>query len=645
MEFDLPEGVQPLLGEAVLSRDQLPYTDEFARLKKKYETRLRRQVTDSQFWRSLVRVGKRGGLARGKSRKTKVPSPTLTTEQKLELLRLLPDGIGSRDQLPYTDEFDHLHRQFSRLTRTDFDEREFWRVVSRVGKQSRKPQPLFQTAPLGGLPEELVQFLELQNPWWSGNPAKRTERYRRWAFSEVMHRLDKDLTPIIAVRGPRQVGKTTIQEQAIEELLKLRHVKPARIFRVQFDEVPSLGSYSQPILGLVRWFEKNVLGDTMNALAQRGEPVCLFFDEVQNLKTWAPQVKSLVDHVAAKTLVTGSSALRIAGGQDSLAGRISMIELGPLRLGEIAGVRQIGELQPFQPSTRIEDWTRKSFWLDLAAYANQHGKVLKKAFDAFSNVGGYPECHKREAKQARGELVEDIKSFVVNRTLNHDLKAGPGGTTRDERVLEETFRRVCRYAGQAIRKARIREEVSEVLGASVPDKSVHDAIRFWANALLLHEIPPLEALTKKQAHPSKLCICDHFVREAWLQERVPITPRELAQANQAVSTLAGHIIESDIGYYLKGICGLDVSWFPERKGEPEVDFVLTLGLHRIPIEVKYCRGRPDAGDLAGLKSFCSQAKYHAPSGTPFGLLITQELSGALDENIVALPAYALLSLR
>ncbi|MGO8751340.1 MAG: hypothetical protein ACLQNE_35790 [Thermoguttaceae bacterium] len=72
-----------------------------------------------------------------------------------------------------------------------------------------------------------------------------------------------------------------------------------------------------------------------------------------------------------------------------------------------------------------------------------------------------------------------------------------------------------------------------------------------------------------------------------------------------------------------------------------MDFVLTLGLSRIPIEIKYRRGRPDGGGLAGLRSFCSQAKYNAP----FGLLITQELSGALNEKIVALPAYALLSVR
>jgi predicted AAA+ superfamily ATPase len=570
-------------------------------------------------------------LAKEKSRKKKVPAPKLTTEEQLELLRLFPDGIGNRDKLPYTEEFDSLRERFSKLTGTNLDNREFWRVLSRVGKRSRKPQALFETAPLGGLPKELVHFLELQNPWWYGSPAKQTERYRRWAFSEIMHHMEKGLTPIVALCGPRQVGKTTIQEQVIEELLKLRHVKPACVFRVQFDEVPLLGSLKHPILGLVRWFEKVVLRESMNAVAQRGEPVYLFLDEVQNLKTWAPQVKSLVDHVAAKTVVTGSSALRIAGGQDSLAGRISMVELGPLRLREIVGVRRLGEL--------LEAWVKKDFWLDLVNYTRQHVRLLKKAFDFFSELGGYPACHKISSK--REELAGLITRTVVERTLIHDLRVGPEGRRRDRGVVEETFRRVCRYVGQGVHPKCIREEVAQVLGAGVLDKWVHDAIRFLANALLVHEIPPLEALARRQAHPSKLCLCDHFIREAWLHERVPIAPWHLATADQVVSTTAGHLVESDIGYYLKGVPGSDASWFPARNEEPEVDFVLTLGLQRIPIEVKYCRGRPDSKDLAGLRSFCNQAKYNAP----FGLLVTQELSGLLDDKVLALPAYAMLSVR
>lgn len=551
----------------------------------------------------------------------------------------MPDGTGSRDQLPYTEEFDHIQRLFNKHTKLSLDKREFWRVVSRVGKKSRKPQPVFEAAPLGGLPAELVGFLERQNPWWSGHELKQTERFRRWAFGEAVSRLKSGLTPIVAIRGPRQVGKTTIQEQLTEDLLRLRNFNPARILRVQFDEVPALGSFKEPIEAIVRWFERNVLKDTLNGAARKNEPVYLLFDEVQNLRTWAPQLKALVDHTSAKTLVTGSSALRIAQGHDSLAGRISMCELGPLRLTEIAGVRQLGELPPFVSDDGVEAWTDKDFWLDLIAHGKKHRRVLNQSFEFYSDVGGYPVCHKPGAK--RSELTGLIVNMVVKRTLEHDLKAGPGGRNRDPAILEETFRQVCRYSGQDIKPARIREEVQNLLGSGVREQAVADALRFFSDALLLHKIPPLEALAKKQSHAPKLCLCDHFVRQSLLQEQIPLSPRRLARAHQSVSTLAGHLIESDIGYFLKGIGGVDVSWFPKRHNEPEVDFVLTIGMQRIPIEIKYCRRKPSRNELEGIKAFCSQSKYNAT----FGLLVTQDLAGVIDDCVIAIPAPTLMAVN
>src|SRR5207237_3312389 len=106
------------------------------------------------------------------------------------------------------------------------------------------------------------------------------------------------------------------------------------------------------------------------------------------------------------------------------------------------------------------------------------------------------------------------------------------------------------------------------------------------------------------------------------------------------STLAGHIVESVIGFYLKGIAGIDVSWFPERHGEPEIDFVLTIGTARLPIEVKYTR-RLKPKDLRGLEAFCRQPKYNAP----FGLLITQQTAGPVSNCVIAVPAYAFLALH
>ena len=408
---------------------------------------------------------------------------------------------------------------------------------------------------------------------------------------------------------------------------------------MEFDDAPSLGLFTQPVITLVRWFEESVLKGSLNAFANRNEPVYLFFDEVQNLKDWAVQLKTMVDHRTAKVVVTGSSALRIGGGQGSLVGRVSMLELGPFRLNEIAAVRGLGELPPFQPDAAIEEWTRKEFWLDLASYAQKHGKLLRKAFEAFSDVGGYPVCHKPGA--VRSQLGTQIADDVVKRTVRQDLRAGQGGKRQRREIIEETYRQVCRYAGQGVTAKRIREEISTVLGEGVPQNAVRNAIRFLADALLVQEVWPMEALAKRQSHPPKLCLCDHFVREAWLQEKLPVSLSELATAREEVCTEAGHLIESDIGYYLKGIPGLNLSWLPKRGEELEIDFVLTIGLRRIPLEVKYRRGTVRREHLKGLQSFCGQAKYNAP----FGLLVTQDLSGFIADNIIALPAYALLAVR
>ena len=53
----------------------------------------------------------------------------------------------------------------------------------------------------------------------------------------------------------------------------------------------------------------------------------------------APQLKAIVDHHTLRVVVTGSSALRIEAGRDSLAGRITTLEIGTLLLREIAGLR------------------------------------------------------------------------------------------------------------------------------------------------------------------------------------------------------------------------------------------------------------------------------------------------------------------
>ena len=99
--------------------------------------------------------------------------------------------------------------------------------------------------------------------------------------------------------------------------------------------------------------------------------------------------------------------------------------------------------------------------------------------------------------------------------------------------------------------------------------------------------------------------------------------------------------ESIAGYFLRSIIGLDVAHFPERGAEPEVDYVLTVGEQRIPLEVKY-RRHIDYKDTIGMRSFMEKAHYNAP----FGVLVTLlDEPGTDDPRIISIPLSTLLLLR
>jgi predicted AAA+ superfamily ATPase len=53
--------------------------------------------------------------------------------------------------------------------------------------------------------------------------------------------------------------------------------------------------FSTKSVFLLRWFENRILKSTFNEAARADEPAYLLFDEVQNLKDWAPQLKALLD--------------------------------------------------------------------------------------------------------------------------------------------------------------------------------------------------------------------------------------------------------------------------------------------------------------------------------------------------------------
>ena len=109
-----------------------------------------------------------------------------------------------------------------------------------------------------GLPPELIRDLVRQNPWWQGQPLPLIPAFRRWPYDKLRQRLDNPIAPVVVIKGPRQIGKTTLQFQLIQTLLQ-DGVAPRRILRVQFDDLPSLkhAKFHEPILRMVDWFEQH----------------------------------------------------------------------------------------------------------------------------------------------------------------------------------------------------------------------------------------------------------------------------------------------------------------------------------------------------------------------------------------------------
>lgn len=490
------------------------------------------------------------------------------------------------------------------------------------------------------LPGELVSDLARFNPWWQAEPLPELPTYRRWPFEKLRQRLAKPLAPILVVRGPRQIGKTTLQYQLIGELLE-RGVEPTRVLRVQFDELQSLrGAGKQPILRIIEWFEKVILRRTLNASARAGKHAFLFFDEVQNLDGWDVQLKSLVDHATVRVMVTGSSALRIAEGRDSLAGRIQSLEVGPLRLVEIAAIRGLESLNPLQIDNGWKDWVTPRFWHTLVALGKAQAEPLRAAFAAFSERGAYPlaQAHVDILWQ---EVADQLNETVVRRVIEHDLRLGERGRKRDRALLEEVFRMCCRYIGQTPSPALLAREASITLHANVGPERVRQYLKFLNDSLLIRAIEPLEIRLKKRRAPNKLCLCDHALRAAWLQEVIPLDPEELDR-NSHPSDLAGHVAESAAGYFLASLSGLDVAHLPERGDEPEVDFILTIGERRIPVEVKYRRSIDPWRDTLGLKAFIEKRQNNAT----FGLLVTRDDGVIIDDpRIIPVPLKSLLIVR
>ncbi len=140
--------------------------------------------------------------------------------------------------------------------------------------------------------------------------------YKRPIFNTLISRLNEPRRFMQVLAGPRQVGKTTLANQAMESLHVAAHYASA----------------DEPTLQARTWIEQQwEIGRLMVNSGKKRKAAVLVLDEIQKVDGWSGVIKRLWDEdtrkgMPLKVVLLGSSPLLIQKGlTESLAGRFEMI--------------------------------------------------------------------------------------------------------------------------------------------------------------------------------------------------------------------------------------------------------------------------------------------------------------------------------
>ena len=149
--------------------------------------------------------------------------------------------------------------------------------------------------------------------------------YKREYYKTLIARLSEPRGFIQVVTGPRQIGKTTMVQQVLENI----HVPS--LYRSADGQIDDTGFWINNA-----WEEARLMLKT-----RKFKEIILCFDEIQKINQWSEHVKREWDHdtmnnIPVKLVLLGSSRLLIQEGlSESLSGRFESISMSHWSFNEM----------------------------------------------------------------------------------------------------------------------------------------------------------------------------------------------------------------------------------------------------------------------------------------------------------------------
>jgi len=463
--------------------------------------------------------------------------------------------------------------------------------------------------------DAILRVLTAYNPWWKTGTVntKLSKTYKRFAFYEAMKRLnEKDIRRSVVLTGTRRVGKTTIQYQMIEELLK-SGVAPQRIVFISMDHPMLKLSQFQEVLDC---YHENIYAE---------QDVYYFFDEIQYAQDWDRWMKIIYDtQPDTRVVATGSaSPVLMRGSRESGAGRWSVIQVPTMSFYEYCEL--LGLERPEIPEDmKITTLLHKS-QIERTQIMLQLSKV-QNHFMRYLQVGGFPELALADNDLMAQQIMRED---VVDKVLKRDLPSLYN--IRNATELERIFLYLCNVSSEIVSIDAITKELN-----GVSRTTVENYIEYLESANLIYLSWPVDMAGKKvlKARP-KIYIADAAIRNAVLMDDSIITD----------STEMGKVVETAVYKHIAAFYyqfATSVGYFRGGKKNKEIDIVVDYpNIKNILIEVKYREGAPIADDDA-IVELCNESSASiivTKTASDFGVHNTKE-----GKDLLRIPAFAFLYL-
>lgn len=426
----------------------------------------------------------------------------------------------------------------------------------------------------------ILKVLSAYNPWWKtgGVNPKMTKSYKRFAFHEAMKRLNEtNIRRTVVLTGTRRVGKTTIQYQMIDALLK-EGVSPQKIVFISMDHPMLKLSQFQEVL---ECYHENIYPD---------QDVYYFFDEIQYASDWDRWLKIIYDNQPdTRVVATGSaSPALMKGSRESGAGRWSVIQVPTLSFYEYCELLELD--RPNIPENlKVTDLLHKT-QIERTQIMMQLTKV-QNHFMRYLQVGGFPELALADNDLMAQQIMRED---VVDKVLKRDLPSLYN--IRNATELERIFLYLCNVSSEIISIDAITKELN-----GVSRTTVENYIQYLESANLIYQSWPVDMAGKKvlKARP-KIYIADAAIRNAVLMDESIMTD-PVGMGKVVETAVYKHVT----AFYYK--FATSVGYFRGGKKNKEIDVVVDYPkIKNILIEVKYREGAPIADDDA-IVEFCDEA--------------------------------------